>query len=139
MTFITWEPRYDIGVEFVDRQHKKLVDIINRLHDSVESGASQRVLDHIFADLEVYTETHFKDEERYLSESQYPDLERHKGAHVQFIDRIHQMRERFMANDMVANQMLLYLKNWLTLHILGTDRQYASYFERGEGKKAAVG
>lgn len=139
MTFIPWQARYEIGIDFVDRQHKQLVDIINRLHDSMESGATDRVLDGIFADLEVYAETHFRDEERFLEQNGYPDLARHQVGHRQFIDRIHEMRSRFMANDMVANQVLIYLKNWLTLHILGTDRQYANYFDRGEGRRAAAG
>ncbi|MCB0218425.1 MAG: hemerythrin family protein [Chrysiogenetes bacterium] len=137
MTFIDWEPRYEIGVDFVDRQHQQLVNIINRLHRSVEAGTGDRVLDGIFADLEVYTETHFKDEENAMIASDCPDLVRHQAAHREFIARVQQMRARFLAHEILADRVLDYLKTWLTLHILGTDRQCARYLARAEPRAAA--
>ena len=137
MSFINWERRYEIGVDYVDRQHKQLVDIINCLHDSVESGTSERALDRVFADLEVYTETHFKDEEDAMEENNYPGLALHRKAHQDFILRVQQMREHLMAQEVLAEVVLGYLKNWLTLHIMGTDRQCAAYLARGGLGKAA--
>ena len=137
MAYIDWEPRYEIGVDFVDRQHQQLVNIINRLHNSAEAGISERALDNIFADLEVYTETHFRDEEDAMAESNCPDLVRHAAAHREFIARVQKMREHFLAHEILADRVLEFLKSWLTLHILGTDRQCAEYFVRSESAHLA--
>lgn len=129
MAFLPWESRYEIGVAFVDRQHRRLVEIINRLHDSIEANTGERELDGIFADLEVYTETHFKDEEERMAENRCPQLTSHAAAHREFIARVQQMRRRFLAREVVGERVLAYLRSWLTLHILGTDRQCAQYLK----------
>lgn len=111
MTFLSWEARYDIGTDFVDRRRKQLVDIINRLHGSIE--------------------THFKDEER-MAENRCPQLTSHEAAHREFIARVQQMRRRFLAREVVGDRVPDYLKSRLTPHIPGTDRQCAQYLKGAE-------
>ncbi|HON53806.1 MAG TPA: hemerythrin domain-containing protein, partial [Bacteroidales bacterium] len=63
MALIIWNNMYSVNVESLDTQHKKLVELVNQLHDSIKSGQKDKVLTGIYNELIGYTITHFRDEE----------------------------------------------------------------------------
>lgn len=40
MTVMTWTKELDVGVAAMNKQHQILIEIMNRLHDQFETGAS---------------------------------------------------------------------------------------------------
>ena len=44
MPLITWKDSFSVGIGTVDRQHRVLVDLINRLHDAMGHAQGQAVL-----------------------------------------------------------------------------------------------
>jgi hemerythrin len=75
-------------VSEIDKQHKKLIDMINNLHEAMKEGKSKEVMGDILKSLLSYTETHFKLEEKYFDIYNYPAKENHKAKHKQFIDTV---------------------------------------------------
>ena len=76
-----------------------------------------------------YTQEHFRDEETYMSEIGYPDLEKQQKAHASFIEKINDIN----LDDLDENQqdyledMIAFLLNWLSVHILHMDKQIGAF------------
>lgn len=132
MSFLPWSEKYALNIEIIDRQHRKLVDIINELHEASQKGSDSRKIQKIFDQLAEYTRTHFRDEEVMLKKHGYSSLNEHRQAHEKFVERIEGFHERFHTSPLVSSQILDYLKYWLTSHILGTDRQYVQFIKDSE-------
>lgn len=141
-TFV-WDHRFVTGLASVDEQHHHLVDVINRLGDSLLAGAgvSEAGLTATFHELAEYARCHFADEEKLMAEAGLDDrhVAPHKRHHRDFMEQVVLMwrsRER-MAN---ANEVLHgFLASWLAFHILGEDQAMARQLARvSAGQTAAA-
>lgn len=86
---LIWEERYNIGVDIIDREHKKLFSILNKLFafghsDEKSQFACQEAIKY-FKDHAVQ---HFADEEAYMDSIHYPGLAAHKRIHRDFRKRM---------------------------------------------------
>ena len=124
MPLITWGPQILVGIEIVDRQHKRL-DLINELHEAMQENRSAEVLGHTFRELVDYTHTHFRTEENLLQKHGYENYAQHRKEHYIFTDQIEIYRDRFEAGALSVTQLLMeYLRGWLVTHITSSDRAY---------------
>ena len=130
---ISWsEEKYGLGIAALDQDHQRLVDLINAVQRGAAAHLGTAFLEKVLADLSDYVATHFAREEGLMRQYGYPEFSAHKAAHGQFIVRIAEMKARLGSGKLVTGQIHGYLKDWLVLHILGMDRQYAPYLrERG--------
>ena len=67
-----WNESFSVKVKRCDEDHKKLLAIIQRLHESVINNQGPVDTQAIFAELVDYTETHFKTEEGMLEQTKFP-------------------------------------------------------------------
>lgn len=77
-----------------------------------------------------YVAVHFREEERLLEQSDYPDLEKHKEQHRSFEDWFESQKAIFEAGggtDKLREGIQGYLKVWLMNRILFTDKSYSTY------------
>ncbi|RLD66375.1 MAG: hemerythrin [Bacteroidetes bacterium] len=129
--FITWNEFYELGIDKIDEQHKKLVDMINRLYDAFMEGKAQEITDEILDEMEQYAYYHFKTEEDIFSEYEYPDTETHLLLHTVFFEKTSLYKEEFIAGkEDIHYKLLDYLKDWLLNHIQGADVKYVEYFKK---------
>ena len=123
-----WNDSYKTGIEIVDSQHKKLVDLINELYSSMGKGQGNQAMGRILDELVKYTITHFSAEERLLEKAGYPDLAAHRKIHEDFTNRVKQMQRDLASGKFVMSVSLAnFLKEWLSGHILGTDKKYVPH------------
>ena len=73
MPLIEWTDELSVGIESIDEQHKKLVNMINALNDAMLTNSSNELLGTIFTGLAAYTQKHFAYEENMFAEYNYPD------------------------------------------------------------------
>lgn len=126
MALIVWNNMYSVNVESMDIQHKKLVDLVNQLHDSIKTGQKEKVLNGIYNELITYTITHFRDEEALMRKAGYADLEDHMEVHKSLVERVKKLqKEYFAGNPNAWSETLEFLRNWLLKHIAGTDKKYS--------------
>ena len=127
MTFISWKQEYNTGVEMIDAQHKRLVDIINKLHDAIQAGSEQEALHGILSKLTDYTKYHFDFEEGLLEKLGYAKLEEHKEEHQEFIHLIEGMAGHLHNGKLnIGNMLMVFLEGWLIKHILDEDMKALS-------------
>jgi hemerythrin len=123
-----WKPEYSLGVAALDAEHRKLFGMAEELHAAMMAGQARPALAGLLEALLVYTGQHFADEERLMRLRDYPLRAAHKAEHDKLTRRAHAFREEFRAGRMaISVDLLSFLKDWLTKHIQGSDRQYAPY------------
>jgi len=133
MSFIVWDNSLSVNVGEIDRQHQKLVTMINELHDAMKAGKGKDVLGKILNGLISYTDIHFKAEEKYFHQFKYPDAVSHKKEHAALVRKVMELKDEFEHGRLaVSIEVLSFLKDWLQNHIKGEDKKYSGFFnEKG--------
>ena len=128
MAFLDWDDSYSVGHIEIDIQHRKLVNLINLLHDRMKEGKGKDASVGILKDLLEYADYHFKTEEDLMVKAEFPDLEKHREEHRSFEMKVHSMAmDAEKGEYLISLELNEFLKNWLTSHIKGSDKQYAPY------------
>lgn len=128
MAFVEWKPQYSVGVLEIDAQHRRLLEVINQLHDAMKTGGNSRALTVVVNELVGYTRYHFAFEEKMLEDAGYPDLDEHRRKHRAMVGQVEAFREAAVAGGATVSMKLMnFLKDWLTKHILETDMRYSEH------------
>lgn len=128
MALFQWNNSFSVNNSEIDKQHQKLVELVNSLHDAMSQGKSKDVLGKIFNDLIIYTKSHFKSEENLMLNKNYPDYTAHRLEHQKLTNQVIKLKSEFDAGKVVISiELLNFLKDWLKKHILETDKKYMPF------------
>lgn len=131
MALCQWSESMSVGESRLDADHKALILLINRLHDSLEAGVESAASGEVFDSLINYIWFHFTREEKVMQACGYPYAEAHEEEHADFTRHIKEVRDRYARNadPALIRGLLDYLKDWLSHHILIQDMAYKPYVE----------
>ena len=123
------KPEYFTGVDFIDKEHKRLFELAQETHDLLHDTTMHYKTNHIVAlvsELIDYTRTHFTHEEAYQKSINYPYIGEHASQHRQFEDSLAQIDLDTLSDDYdeqneTIENILEFLINWLINHILKVD------------------
>jgi hemerythrin len=125
MAFMEWSPALSVQVGRFDKEHQKLIGIINSLYDAMSQGKGKEQVSKTLKELVTYTQTHFKGEEEFMAQYGYSDLANHQKAHKAFVDKVLEFQSKHEKNVMPPTiQVFKFLNDWLVTHIQGTDTKY---------------
>lgn len=125
-----WHDRYSVGVEVVDEQHKKLVEMINHLSHAIIDNQTNHELERLLQELVDYTNYHFSTEEKIFLETHYPNKDAHLLQHKEFFLRVKQFQDRAdQGIKGVSIDLMEFLYQWLIGHIMGPDKTIGKYYE----------
>ncbi len=128
---IEWDDKYSVGISIIDKGHKKFIDTINKAIIAKEHNDNPEKVKEVLREMTNYVLTHFKTEETYMIEFNYPEYQYHKEEHHDFAMKTIAYLDRVIKGDyQIANEILEYLKRWLINHIQGTDRKYIDCFNK---------
>ncbi len=126
-----WSDSLSVGVDRFDRQHRKLVDLVNELYAALRAGKATEVQRKILDSLVEYTVSHFADEERQMAAAGYPDLEAHKAYHAQLIRQVSDFKTKLdQGQTSISSDLFNFLKSWLVNHIMEQDKAYGPHLNR---------
>ncbi len=125
MPYLEWSDELSVNVERIDTQHKKLINMINKLHDGFLEGKGSEVHREIVEGMIKYAAVHFKTEEDYMQEFEFIGLELHRIEHERFLEKAREFEDNLKSTGFVLSiNVLSFLKDWLQSHIQGTDKRY---------------
>jgi hemerythrin-like metal-binding protein len=131
MAYIEWNDSLVVGHEKIDTDHKKLVALVCRLYDAMQAGKGNAACAQILGDLIAYTKTHFAMEESLMAAAGYPRIAEHKAQHAKLVHDVMDFKARLDAGSAALTIALFkFLKDWLSNHILGSDRQLVAALAR---------
>jgi hemerythrin len=123
MGLIQWKKEYAIGVAKLDKQHKKIIKILNQLIEQRVEGKNEKEIEKILDDLQAYIKEHFRTEEEYMLKHQYAGYEEQRNAHNQFIELLFEAQKEYCKNGRLTSINLLnFVWDWFSQHILKLDK-----------------
>jgi two-component system NtrC family sensor kinase len=141
MEAFVWSSLFFTGIEKVDAQHHRLVDITNAIGD-ITLGAeeiSEGRMQILFKQLADYAREHFHDEEVLMH--QHGLDPRHVDAHIrhhhQFVEQLTSMWRARGTMKAPCETFHGFLSAWLAFHILGEDQVMARQIERIKAGESA--
>ncbi|MBI5327051.1 MAG: hemerythrin family protein [Deltaproteobacteria bacterium] len=131
MAFMTWnDNEFSVNIKLFDTHHKKLFDLINRLHDAMKQGKARDVLAQILSELIDYTVYHFKAEEELFQKHGYPEYAQQKKEHKELTKTALELKAKFdkdQIRTVLTMETMKFLKDWLNNHICETDKKYTKF------------
>ena len=133
--YVEWKDEYSVGIDSIDDQHKRLLNLINQLQTAVDHSTGEQFEREALDELVDYTKTHFTYEEGLMRDNDYPEFEPHKAQHEKMFKKVEEVLAEYEEDhDTAMSNAADYLKQWLINHINGTDKEYSSYLI-GKGVK----
>lgn len=127
VTQFEWREEYNIGVDVIDKEHRRLFKIINKLfafreEDKNNEWACQEGIKFF----KGHVVKHFADEETYMTSIGYEGLETHRRIHRGFRENTlpaleQELEESHYATDTVEH-FLAVCAGWLIGHTLTEDQ-----------------
>jgi hemerythrin len=130
-----WNQSLATGNEAIDSQHQELFRRLELLVESSQSADYSKKVSDAVSFLENYIFRHFTAEEMLQSSNHYPEFEKHQKEHREFLTTVANLRQEFNADG--SSQILLlksiaFLGNWITNHVLQSDKDLATFLQGGE-------
>ncbi|MCF8259442.1 MAG: bacteriohemerythrin [Melioribacteraceae bacterium] len=133
MALVDWKQVYEVNIQEIDSQHKKLVKLINELHEAMMMGKAKEAMSKILSDVVDYTVYHFGTEEKYFDQYDYPESDIHKKQHAELVEQVAALQKKFEAGERVLTiDVMNFLRDWLHDHIVGSDTKFGPYLN-GKG------
>lgn len=130
-TLIPWTDNFIIDSSIIDLQHKKLIDLINKLYSAFLEGQANNILSSIIDELADYTIYHFKEEEDFFERINYYRKDIHKKQHADFVQTVLDFKTKLSKHDVgLSYEIMNFLRDWLQKHILEADKKYVPYLEK---------
>jgi hemerythrin len=113
-------------VEQIGRQHRQLVNFVDKLHQAMLAGSQPQQLAAVMNELILYTKYHFAREEQLMAETAYPGRHAHALKHQALKAKVAEYADQILGGRVTTSMNVMrFLKDWLSKHILGADKDFA--------------
>ena len=127
MQFFSWETKYATGIEVIDKDHIKLVEMINDLYTAMSRGEGRLVVHDIVNRMVEYSKRHFKREELLLKKAGYIHFASHEEQHDSFIAKVASFIRKLEAGETnISIELVEFLRDWMVDHILNSDKKFVA-------------
>ncbi len=126
-SILNWRRQYALGIGSVDREHKKLLELSERLINAIMLNTSEKDIHKYMDQFHKAAVAHFANEEKYLHETNYANTPHHMEKHAKLIEQLAEIKEQVHQNKESERTSLCdFLRRWALAHILLEDRKFAS-------------
>lgn len=124
-----FDKEFRLGIDAVDNEHVKLVDMLNEVHFLLSDGKRDEARKYFNGTLSAYVDEHFANEERFMESFEFPMLEEHRKIHNNFRKSFEELKPQIELLDEAAfRQALSETFAWILSHIGKTDKRYVKYY-----------
>lgn len=122
-----WQEGFCIGVDIIDKEHRRLFQIINKLfHFKEEEKDNQWICQEGIKYFKGHAVQHFTDEEAYMESIGYEGLERHRAIHRGFRETTLPILEEELQQSGYSTEAMEHFlgvcAGWLIGHTLTEDQ-----------------
>lgn len=127
---LVWRDCFDIGVDFIDSEHREILSILRCIGQAVCDGnlcecakASDTLINA--------AKEHFRHEEKYLEEVDFPRLAEHKKYHIELLEQAEHVKEICEGdrNKHSLKECFDIMESFLIDDVLRGDIDFKSYLE----------
>jgi hemerythrin-like metal-binding protein len=121
-----WKNEYSLGIKTIDEQHEMLIRSFANIEKSIHSDMAWSTIHYGILELKELALIHFSVEEALMELFGYPESNEHQRTHVIFLSRLDEILTTSIRKS-ANKKMLTLLEEWLTMHILLSDKDYAIF------------
>jgi two-component system, chemotaxis family, chemotaxis protein CheY len=130
---LTWNPRWELGDEQLDGQHRAMLDAMNDLMGAVGQDQEREGTWKALSFLLMYVHTHFREEEGLMEKLAYPHLEEHRAKHAACARQIDGLLANYRTGGRdTLPQLVSFFQFWLTDHFQTADRMLGTFLKTQE-------
>jgi len=119
------DDNYSVNAPISNKGFNEFNKIIEHAVIAIQHNNDPEKVSDILYEMTMYTQEHFETEERCMRRFEYADYELHKKEHKGFIMKTVGCCSKAMrGNYGFIDDLLEYLRQWLTNHIKGSDRRF---------------
>lgn len=124
MKKIEWNENLELGIEFLDKEHRELLNLFNQI------SIKNRVYEEDLLTLLIHSKYYLADEETLLLDISYPNYMIHKEKHNYFIRELENIigEKITQKTDYNGDIKLKELFDWFINHIKEEDKNISPYF-----------
>jgi diguanylate cyclase (GGDEF)-like protein/hemerythrin-like metal-binding protein/PAS domain S-box-containing protein len=123
-SLIEWSSAQELGIEVIDRQHRRLTELVNALARRIGEGQDAVRVQERLTELVAFADLHFRTEEELMDAYDLPGAAVHKQEHRRLLGEIdlvsRELAEHGLSHTLVA------VKDWLLAHMSHSDRALAA-------------
>lgn len=129
MSLIQWKDEFTIGIQSVDHEHRRMVEMINKLHGKLAEDADRDTVADFLGEIHALISAHFALEETEMREMAYDEFEVHKADHEDLLDQIRDMMDELEQDRTGAVTRTLgeRLNHWFTEHFRTHDARLHAF------------
>jgi len=122
MQLLVWKPSFSLGIPSVDLEHRKMIEMINEVYDSVADKQDTEAVQAALGDIHAGISAHFALEERLMREAGYREYAAHKDSHEDLLDQIRDIMDSYAVDPEEGRKILQRsLSDWFSQHFATFD------------------
>lgn len=121
-----WDSSFELGIEAIDGQHKKIFEHLLAIEKSVAKREPWHITSFFLSQLAEYMRFHLAVEEALMEIIRYPDRDDHGASHARLLQEIARL-EAQLKQDASGESLVGFFENWFLGHVLSSDREYLAY------------
>lgn len=127
MSRFFWTDDLHTGNALIDSDHRKLVDLVNVLFESLQSETGNGHMSKAMDDLIAFAGAHFAREEAAMTRIEYVAALAHRAEHTKLLRQLVELKAMLDAGGKINSPAVAdFLSAWLRDHILTTDMKLAA-------------
>ncbi|RDE22830.1 hypothetical protein DV711_09695 [Motiliproteus coralliicola] len=99
---VVWQDAMSVGNLIIDDEHKYLFCLINGVELALKLDNNRAILKQLFEQLEEYTLSHFRQEEKTQLKMKYPGYIEHKMEHQRILEQMAALRQRVLESEPIS-------------------------------------
>lgn len=124
---LEWKDSFSVGIPAVDHEHQELIDLVNRLQETLAGGSAVDAVEQKFGDLFRAISAHFALEERFMREHGYDQTDQHKADHERLLDELRDLMDDYREGGSdPAGRMSEGITAWFVNHFKTHDARLHS-------------
>ena len=135
--FFEWRNEWSLGIEIIDRQHRELAVMLNKIVELYLNNDGQTDSElrsnQLHEQLNIFYEMvrkHFNDEEALMLKANYPGHSEHAHDHLMLCAELkHYIRNIEEELNHINISTLNSLKSWFISHIISSDKEFADFLQ----------
>jgi hemerythrin-like metal-binding protein len=126
MVVIRWSDAMSVGVPRLDRDHRVLIGLVNRLEGERSRRPDEEVIGEVLEALVAFAVFHFAREEYVMETCGVAEIETHREEHKLLTAEVAGLHARFLGDrrSVLPDALMRFLTDWLNHHILLQDFAY---------------
>lgn len=128
-----WSADWETGEPELDRQHRALFELMEKVTDTLMAGKPLAEADRALAQLRGLLETHFREEEAHMAQSGYPGLSAHASLHREMLEQVKVLLAAYHRDpEGTPIALMNFLATWHLKHIAQGDKAFAGFLKAAE-------